>query len=225
MMELAPMRLNYCLAPDAALSLQRLKGAGFILAVITNQPDVGHGLIARSEVDAMHDTMTRELPVDVVKACFHRQGDGCNCRKPKPGMILEAAVELGVNLNKSSMVGDRSSDVEAGRAAGCATVFIDLGYDEPAPDAPDYVGHSIMEVVKLHLMVPSAKAEESRFIKLTELCQVSISRWRCFDHGCLPFASCCWSNSRRICASPAIPPHRQTKSYLKKRREGRSNAN
>jgi D-glycero-D-manno-heptose 1,7-bisphosphate phosphatase len=89
--------------------------------------------------------MTRELPVDAVKACFHRQADGCNCRKPKPGMILEAAVELGVNLNKSFMVGDRRSDVEAGRAAGCATVFIDLGYDEPAPDAPDYVVHSIME--------------------------------------------------------------------------------
>ena len=142
----APKRLeDFRFYPEAAASLQRLKGAGFILAVITNQPDVGNGLIARSEVDAMHETMTRELPVDAVKACFHRQADGCNCRKPKPGMILEAAVELGVNLNKSFMVGDRRSDVEAGRAAGCATVFIDLGYDEPAPDAPDYVVHSIME--------------------------------------------------------------------------------
>lgn len=142
----APKRLeDFRFYPEAAASLQRLKGAGFLLAVITNQPDVGNGLIARSEVDAMHETMTRELPVDAVKACFHRQGDGCNCRKPKPGMILEAAVELGVNLNKSFMVGDRSSDVEAGRAAGCATVFIDLGYDEPAPHAPDYVVRSITE--------------------------------------------------------------------------------
>jgi D-glycero-D-manno-heptose 1,7-bisphosphate phosphatase len=64
-------------------------------------------------------------------------------------MILEAARELGVNLKKSFMVGDRSSDVEAGRAAGCATVFIDLGYALPGPDSPDYVAHSIGEAADL----------------------------------------------------------------------------
>jgi len=106
---------------------------------------VGNGLIARSEVDAMHEIMTRELPVDAVKACFHCQGDHCDCRKPKPGMILEAASELGIDLAKSFMVGDRRSDVEAGRAAGCTTIFIDLGYAEPAPDDPDFVVHSVAE--------------------------------------------------------------------------------
>jgi D-glycero-D-manno-heptose 1,7-bisphosphate phosphatase len=89
--------------------------------------------------------MMRELPVDAVKSCFHRQSDDCGCRKPKPGMILEAAGELGIDLTKSFMVGDRSSDVAAGRAAGCSTVFVDLGYAEPAPDVPDYVVHSIAE--------------------------------------------------------------------------------
>src|ERR1700751_5366315 len=88
---------------------------GFLLAVVTNQPDVGNGLVGRSEVDAMHEIITRELPVDTIKACFHRQVDDCNCRKPKPGMILEAATELGVDLTKSFMVGDRKSDVEGGR--------------------------------------------------------------------------------------------------------------
>jgi D-glycero-D-manno-heptose 1,7-bisphosphate phosphatase len=142
----APRRLaDFRLYPDAAASLQRLKQAGFLLAVVTNQPDVGNGLTPRSEVDAMHEIMTRELPVDSVKACFHRQGDHCDCRKPKPGMILQAAGELGIDLVKSFMVGDRSSDIAAGRAAGCTTVFIDLGYAEPAPDVPDYVVHSIAE--------------------------------------------------------------------------------
>ena len=142
----APRRLeDFRLYPDAAASLQKLKQAGFLLAVVTNQPDVGDGLIAHSEVDAMHEIMARELPLDAVKACFHGHGEHCDCRKPKPGMILEAAVELGINLKKSFMVGDRKSDVEAGRAAGCATVFIDLGYALPAPDAPDYVVHSIAE--------------------------------------------------------------------------------
>jgi D-glycero-D-manno-heptose 1,7-bisphosphate phosphatase len=148
----APKRLeDFRLYPEAAASLRRLKRAGFILAVVTNQPDVGHGLIARSEVDAMHETMTRELPVDAVKACFHRQEDHCDCRKPKPGLIFEAAAELGINLKASFMVGDRTSDVEAGRAAGCTTVFVDLGYAEPAPEAPDYIVRSIAEAADVIL--------------------------------------------------------------------------
>jgi D-glycero-D-manno-heptose 1,7-bisphosphate phosphatase len=102
-------------------------------------------LIARSEVEAMHDVMRRQLPIDALKACYHRQDEHCDCRKPKPGMILEAAGELGADLEQSFMVGDRSSDVAAGRAAGCATVFIDLGYAEPAPDHPDFVVASIGE--------------------------------------------------------------------------------
>ena len=73
----APKRLeDFRFYPEAAASLQRLKGAGFLLAVITIQPDVGNGLIARSEVDAMHEIMASELPVDAIKACFHRQADG-----------------------------------------------------------------------------------------------------------------------------------------------------
>jgi D-glycero-D-manno-heptose 1,7-bisphosphate phosphatase len=147
----APRSLDgFRVYPEAAASLQKLKRAGFLLAVVTNQPDVGLGLIARSEVDAMHEVMARDLPVDAIKACFHRQGENCECRKPKPGMILEAAGELGIDLKRSFMVGDRKSDVEAGRAAGCATVFIDLGYDaEPAPEAPDYIVHSIAEAADI----------------------------------------------------------------------------
>ena len=147
---LAPRRLaDFRLYPEAAASLGRLKRAGFLLAVVTNQPDVGNGLIPRSEVDAMHEVMRRELPVDIVKACFHGQADHCDCRKPKPGMILAAASELGIDLGRSFMVGDRNSDVAAGRNAGCTTVFIDLGYGEPAPHAPDYVVHSISEAADI----------------------------------------------------------------------------
>jgi D-glycero-D-manno-heptose 1,7-bisphosphate phosphatase len=146
----APRRVaDFRLYPEAAASLQRLKQAGFLLAVVTNQPDVGNGLMLRSEVDAMHEIMTRELPIDAVRACFHRQGDNCHCRKPKPGMILEAARKLGVDLKRSFMVGDRRIDVEAGRTAGCTTVFIDLDYDEPAPEAPDYIVHSIAEAAEV----------------------------------------------------------------------------
>src|SRR5262245_54937477 len=112
----APRRLEvFRLYPDAAASLQKLKQAGFLLAVVTNQPDAGDGLIAHSEVNAMHEIMARQLPLDAVKACFHGHGEACDCRKPKPGMILETATELGINLTKSFMVGDRKSDIKAGR--------------------------------------------------------------------------------------------------------------
>src|SRR5262245_19182227 len=142
----APKRLeDFRLYPQAADSLQGLKRAGFLLAVVTNQPDVGNGVTSRSEVDAMHEMMTRSLPIDAVKACFHGQADDCRCRKPKPGMILAVAEELGIDLRQSFMVGDRASDVEAGRAAGCTTVFIDLGYSEPAPRAHDHIVRSIAE--------------------------------------------------------------------------------
>src|SRR5262249_50679218 len=92
---------DFRLYPEASSSLRRLKEAGFLLVVITNQPDVGHGLIESSELDAMHELMTRELPIDAIKVCCHRQGDNCDCRKPKPGMILEAAEELHIDLSKS----------------------------------------------------------------------------------------------------------------------------
>jgi D-glycero-D-manno-heptose 1,7-bisphosphate phosphatase len=142
----APTKLaDFTLYPEAAASLHRLKRAGFLLAVVTNQPDVGNGLIARSEVEAMHEVMREALPVDLIKVCFHGHADRCQCRKPSPGMLLEAASELKIDLAKSYMVGDRASDVEAGRRMGCATVFIDLDYDEAAPAAPDYVVRSIAE--------------------------------------------------------------------------------
>ena len=143
---------EFRLYPEASPSLHKLKRAGFILAVVTNQPDVGHGVIQRCEVDKMHAIIARELPVDLIKVCFHRQSDGCRCRKPKPGMLIEAAEELGIDLAQSFMVGDRASDVEAGRAAGCATVFIDLGYDaEHKPKNADYVAASIVEATDIIL--------------------------------------------------------------------------
>src|ERR1700730_15893517 len=87
----APRRLeDFRIYPDAVASLDRLKQRGFLLAVVTNQPDVGQGMILQSEVDAMHEVLRRELPIDMLKVCFHRQDENCDCRKPKPGMIVAA---------------------------------------------------------------------------------------------------------------------------------------
>ncbi len=121
--------------PRRATIFVRLKEAGFCLVVATNQPDVGVGEVPRAIVEAMHARMREALPVDAIKVCYHSREDGCACRKPLPGMLLEAAAELHIETSASYMVGDRASDVAAGSAAGCRTVFIDRGYTAEPPPA------------------------------------------------------------------------------------------
>jgi D-glycero-D-manno-heptose 1,7-bisphosphate phosphatase len=141
----APRSLaDYRFYPQASPALSRLKRAGYLLIVVTNQPEVGRGLIAEDVLEEMHRRLKASFPVEAIKVCRHTGSDDCDCRKPKPGMLLEAASELGILLPDSYMVGDRASDVEAGRAAGCRTVFIDLGYTgELKPDRPCFTVSSI----------------------------------------------------------------------------------
>ncbi len=122
-------------------SLARLRAAGFRLVVVTNQPDVARGTQRREVVEAMHAALLRALALDVVKVCYHDDPDACACRKPAPGMLLEAAREMDIDLARSYMVGDRWRDVEAGRRAGVTAIFIDGGYAEQRPaDAAATVG-------------------------------------------------------------------------------------
>ena len=123
---------------DAPAALARLKAAGFLLVMVTNQPDVARGIIRREDVESMHATLRAALPLDECMVCYHDDGDGCDCRKPRPGMLLLAAATHGIDLRQSYMIGDRWRDVDAGAAAGCGTVWIDQGYRERAPEhAPD----------------------------------------------------------------------------------------
>lgn len=119
-------------------SLRALKAAGFVLVVVSNQPDVARGTTARATVEAINARLAGRLPLDRFIMCYHDAADGCECRKPKPGMLLEMAREFDIELNASFMVGDRWRDMEAGAAAGCKTVFIDYGYDEQRPQVFDY---------------------------------------------------------------------------------------
>lgn len=118
--------------PDAAEAVKLLKGAGFIVVVVTNQPDVGAGLVPQSLIDTMHQRLRAAMPVDDVEVAIETrdQAEGLptDRRKPGIGMLMSAAKRWNIDLNSSYMVGDRASDVEAGRAAGCTSVFIDLGY-------------------------------------------------------------------------------------------------
>lgn len=132
---------------------RRLKQAGFLLVVATNQPDVGRGTLKREVVEEIHAEMRRRLPLDGVEVCYH-PGQGlsdCDCRKPRPGMLLHAASELNIDLTRSWMVGDRWRDVDCGHAAGCRTIFIDRGYAEELKQQPDFRVKNLLEAAEIIL--------------------------------------------------------------------------
>lgn len=127
---------DFRLLPRAADSVKRLQLAGFIVIVVTNQPDIGNGLVDYAVVNAMNDLLRNRTHIDGIEMCPHRQDDGCLCRKPEPGMLLKAAIQHSIDLKQSYIVGDRATDIAAGEAAGCRTVFIDRRYRELGPTAP-----------------------------------------------------------------------------------------
>ncbi len=143
--------------PGVKEACLELKQAGFLLVVATNQPDVGRGTMAQSTVEELHAHMLRELPLDRVEVCYH-PGKGlsdCDCRKPRPGMLLRAARELNIDLAASWMVGDRWRDLDCGHAAGCRTVFIDYGYDEALQQPPDFRVKDLPEAARIILSAPA----------------------------------------------------------------------
>ena len=151
---------EFVLLPGVLEACRRLKQAGYYLVVATNQPDVGRGTLKREVVDRIHETMREQLPIDRVEVCFHPgQGESnCDCRKPKPGMLLRAAAELNIDLRRSWMVGDRWRDIDCGHAAGCRTVLIDYHYDEPLRQQPDYRVNNLLEAVDLILNLETRNA-------------------------------------------------------------------
>jgi len=153
----APTSLEvFELLPGVSENAARLREAGFCLVVVTNQPDVGAGKLRREVVEQMHARLREWLPLDDIKVCYHTDTDGCACRKPKPGMLLDTARERGIDLSRSFMVGDRWRDVSAGKTAGCQTVFVDYGYAESLRDKPDFVVTSLAEAASMILQQPTA---------------------------------------------------------------------
>jgi len=124
---------------DAPGGCRRLKAAGFVLIVATNQPDVGRGTLPLSVVEAMHERLLLLLPeIDRIEVSYDSGREPARRRKPEPGMLLDAAAALNLDLARSWMVGDRWRDVECGRRAGVRTVLIDFGYAEELPAPPDF---------------------------------------------------------------------------------------
>ena len=147
------------LLPGVAETLATLRAAGLRLIVVTNQPDVARGTLSQEAAEAINARLQQCLPVHAVYACYHDNHHGCVCRKPKPGMLLQASTDWGLALERSYMVGDRWSDIAAGNAAGCRTVLIDYQYNEPLTVEPDLRAPSLSEagawILNRHSQTPT----------------------------------------------------------------------
>lgn len=123
--------------PGVPEACSRLHDAGFLLVMVTNQPDVARGQSTAESVQEINAAVSTAAGIDDVRVCFHDDRDGCACRKPKPGMLLDASRDLRLELDASFLVGDRWRDIEAGRRAGVTTVLVDYGYEETKGVSPE----------------------------------------------------------------------------------------
>ena len=131
--------------PGVAQACKRLKEAGFLLIVVTNQPDVARGVQQRAVVEAINQALLSELPLDDIRVCYHDDQDHCSCRKPLPGLLIQAAKDWQIDLSASFMVGDRWKDIETGREAGCKTILIECQYRESMRSEPDHRASALAE--------------------------------------------------------------------------------
>ena len=145
--------------PGVLEAVTSLRAAEFCIIVITNQPDVGAGRQTKSTVEAMHDHLRATLDVDDIRVCYHIDADKCECRKPKPGMILDAAHHWNIDLTRSVLVGDRWRDIEAGKAAGCRTILVGKNYDERQARGYDAAVTSLLDASHLILSGPINSTE------------------------------------------------------------------
>jgi D-glycero-D-manno-heptose 1,7-bisphosphate phosphatase len=142
-----PSNLNELQIPaDVPGAIASLKAAGFLLLGATNQPDVARGTTSRTTVEAINTHLMQSLSLDEIRVCYHDDADRCFCRKPLPGLLLEAAKTFAVDLTESFMIGDRWKDIEAGDRAGCKTIWINRNYNEKRPEkTPHFEAKNLSE--------------------------------------------------------------------------------
>ena len=130
----APRKIeDFKFLPYVKESVEKLINSGFLIIVVTNQPDISNGLLSLDVLHLMHNKLREKLAVTDIYFCPHSSIENCECRKPRPGMIIAAAKKYTINFSKSFLIGDRASDIEAGKKVGCRLIFINRNYKEPKP--------------------------------------------------------------------------------------------
>jgi D-glycero-D-manno-heptose 1,7-bisphosphate phosphatase len=135
--------------PRVLEALEILRDLEFEIVVVTNQPDIARGALSQMNVDSLHRRLKQVLGIQHFYTCSHDDADGCPCRKPKSGLLIQAATDLNLDLEQSLMVGDRWRDISAGQSVGCRCFFVDYSYDEKQPLRPFFKVSSLYEVAKI----------------------------------------------------------------------------
>jgi len=151
---------EFQLYPEAAEGCALLRRAGFKLVVVTNQPDVGRGTQKLEVVEAMHECLRQAVPLDRIEVCTAANDEAPDARrrKPAPGMLLDAAEALQIDLTRSHLVGDRWRDIECGHAVGCTTIFIERNYQEELRRPPHHYVTNLLEAARLILSLEKPPA-------------------------------------------------------------------
>ena len=135
--------------PGVKESILKLKKLNFICLVVTNQPDVPRGKINKNNVIKINNFLKKKIELDDIFVCYHDDKDNCNCRKPKPGLLLQAGKKWNVDFKKSFMIGDRWRDIQAGEKVVCKTIYLDYNYKDIKPKNPDFITHKLLNAVYL----------------------------------------------------------------------------
>jgi len=147
---------DFRLFPNTAKAIKLLSEHGFKVIVITNQSGIARGYFTEEALAQIHEKMKTELAkegawIDGIYYCPHHPDDNCNCRKPKPKLVLQAAKEHDIDLKHSFVVGDLSLDIDMGKAVGCKTILL---LDSPQEDlniSPDYIASDLLEASRFVL--------------------------------------------------------------------------
>jgi D-glycero-D-manno-heptose 1,7-bisphosphate phosphatase len=142
----APLSVeDFDILPEAPDALAKIRQAGFLTVVVTNQPEIARGQLSWTTLLKMHERLKAELQIDGIYVCPHDPSDGCCCHKPAPGLLEQAASDWNLDLSASFLIGDRWRDIGAGRAAGCYSILIERDYS--GPSEPHYRAQDLLEAV------------------------------------------------------------------------------
>jgi len=149
----SPKYLNEVVLVKGIEKLLKFLSKKHIIICVTNQPEIGRGTLELQEVNHINNYLKTKLPITEFYVCHHDDKDNCSCRKPKTGLLLNAAKEYNIDLSDSWLIGDRWRDMEAGRKAGCKTIWLNYKYDERLPNSKhvDYIVYTLDDIYKIIL--------------------------------------------------------------------------
>jgi len=147
------------LYPKVAEAIRMFNRAGLKVIIVTNQSAIGRGLLTKTKLKEIHDTLLKILyfkgaRIDAIYYCPHHPSEDCMCRKPRPGLLLEASKDHNINLKRSYMIGDKLIDIEAGKRVGCKTILVKTGYGKKEinkinnGNCPDFITNNLYEAAK-----------------------------------------------------------------------------